>query len=228
MAATQAAVIETAPAPTILRQVEESAILAVWEHGKKHNIEFGRLCYEYGQKYGAQGSANSGLAQFLRKHSINEGVAYYWIGVHKASVGKGVPCPHCTDTFPSKTQLKKHESKAHPSVRVPYAVKNYSDINPETGRPYNTPSSRPETVEGVGTVTVNGEKDSGNYHRGHGMAMSRWRPIAESLGYKLGCDNDNFILSKDGVKTNLGCHEYRTQGPSTHFAQRKSRIAKIK
>lgn len=203
-----AAIIEQAQPSTILRDVEESAILAVWEQGKKHNIEFGRLCYEYSEKYGAQGSAGNGLAQFLRKHSINEGVAYYWIAEFKAKNGKGIPCPDCELTFPSKKKLGKHRHQAHPAIRPEHAVENYSDINPETGRPYNAPSSHPETVEGVSTVTVNDEKDSGNYHRGHGMAMSRWRPIAESLGYKLGCDNDNFILSKDGVKTNLGCYEY--------------------
>jgi len=116
---TGTAIIESAQPSTVLRDVEESAILAVWEQGKKHNLELGRLLYGYGEKYGAQGSAGNGLAQFLRKSNINEGVAYYWVNEFKASTGKGIPCPNCERTFPSKTKLKKHQNKAHPTEPTP-------------------------------------------------------------------------------------------------------------
>lgn len=40
------------------------------------------------------------------------------------------------------------------------------------------------------------------------MALSRWRPVAEQLGYKLRCDSSgNFILSNDSQKLNLGERE---------------------
>ena len=117
------------------RECEESAILAVWSEGRKHNIEFGRLCYEYGQKYGAQGSADNGLAQFLRKSNINEGVAYYWINEFKASVGAGVPCPNCTETFPSKTKLKRHRVKVHALVSP--------DVPTQTAPPSTLPEVQP-------------------------------------------------------------------------------------
>jgi len=115
---TAPAIVEAAPPSTILRDAEESAIIAVWNEGKRHNKEFGRLCYAYGEKYGAQGSAGNGLAQFLRKSNINEGIAYYWINEFKASTGLGIPCPDCTETFPSKTKLKKHQHKVHPESPI--------------------------------------------------------------------------------------------------------------
>jgi hypothetical protein len=129
------------------RECEESAILAVWSEGRKHNIEFGRLCYEYGQKYGAQGSANNGLAQFLRKSNINEGVAYYWINEFKASVGAGIPCPDCTETFPSKTKLRKHQHRAHGTSDA--AVKPAPvPVEPlgETPQPEPAPAKMSETT----------------------------------------------------------------------------------
>jgi hypothetical protein len=86
-----------------------------------------------------------------------------------------------------------------------YAVENYGDINPKTGIPYNKFPQHTETVPGVGEVTV--LNSGGGSNRGHGMVLSRWRPVAESLGYKLGCESGNYILNKDGTKTNLGCHE---------------------
>jgi hypothetical protein len=117
---------------------EEQAILAAYQKTKRHGLEFGRLCYDYGQKYGAQGSANNGLAQFLRKSNINEGTAYYWIAKHKASIGEGIPCPSCTETFPSKSQLKKHQRKAHAVPTAPRDI--YAQVAPTPQMPTAVPA----------------------------------------------------------------------------------------
>jgi hypothetical protein len=143
------AIIGIAPAAgdsiDILRGIEESAILAAYQQSEKHGIEFGRLCFEYGEKYGAQGSAGDGLAQFLRKSGIKEGRAYYWIAEYKASVGQGIPCEHCSETFPSKTKLKKHLNKAHPETQ-PYralAPKAKSiELPTETTEPSEVPAPK--------------------------------------------------------------------------------------
>jgi hypothetical protein len=108
----------------------------------------------------------------------------------------------------------KDESKVNDRykerAKVQYPVENYSDINPETGRAYNQLPTHQEIVEGTELqVTLRDDDSEGRQggNRGHGMAMTRWRDLAKSLGYKLGVANDNFILSKDGKKINLGMHE---------------------
>jgi len=64
---------------------------AIWGQSKRPNIEFGRLCYEYGQKHGAQGSRSGrGLAPILKKLNIKEGTAYYWIAKYRVASLKSI------------------------------------------------------------------------------------------------------------------------------------------
>ena len=138
-----------ATAPVQERQSQESAILAAYHQTERNGLEFGRLCYEYGERYGAQGSANSGLAQFLRKSGIKEGRAYYWVAEYKASIKLGIPCLACDETFPSKTKLKKHINKNHPETLAPMRESHNetSESEPSESEPSDSePSKQSQSI----------------------------------------------------------------------------------
>jgi hypothetical protein len=73
---------ETVTTPATLTPTEQE-ILAAWQvvkAGEKHNLEFGRLCYEWCQQYKAQGSHRGrGFETLCSKLGIVRRTAYRWI-----------------------------------------------------------------------------------------------------------------------------------------------------
>jgi hypothetical protein len=189
-------------ATAVAQDVRLERVRNLWITGKAHREELGRLLYEEREERLSTGGAkvHVGFNSWLRDAGIPRASAYRRIAEYEISIGirvekEDTPDPVSVET-PS-TEVTK------PAV---YPVENYSDINPDTGRAYNAPPTHIEVVEGVGEVTVCDEAIGGN--RGHGMALSRWRDAAEALGYKLGCRDDNFILTdNEGKEINLGMHE---------------------
>lgn len=61
----------------------EKEIAEAWQKcqkSEKDNLEFGRVCCSWRDKFGSRGSRKGqGLAQILSKLGIKEGRAYYWM-----------------------------------------------------------------------------------------------------------------------------------------------------
>jgi transposase-like protein len=82
----------TAIALTVDYTLAEQEIGTAWQNCQRPNLEFGKVCYDWREKFSAQGSrTGQGLAQILRKLEINEGTAYYWIYRYEVSIGKRAP-----------------------------------------------------------------------------------------------------------------------------------------
>jgi hypothetical protein len=100
-----------------VESVAQNEISAAWQNHKKNGLAFGQICYDWskrlGKSKGGYGSKGEGLSEILRVLEIPRHIVDYWIGKYEASVGQGIPCSHCSETFPSNTQLKKHQHKSH-------------------------------------------------------------------------------------------------------------------
>jgi uncharacterized C2H2 Zn-finger protein len=130
-----------------------------WANHKKNGLEFGRVCSEWRTKFKAQGThTDASFSGILKSLDIPRHIADYWADQYEFRTGKhSIPCPECTETFPSKNQLKKHQRKAHPKMSgIPaYVVEDYSQ-HPE-----------------LQAVTGN---------RSHGQGVGRLRAQAKQLG----------------------------------------------
>ena len=176
----------TAPSTTTegtQRLMAQTDIGAAWESHKKDGLEFGRVCYGWSQRLekskGGYGSKGEGqLGEILRVLDIPDYIVKYWISRYKASIGEGIPCSLCTDTFPSKTQLKKHQRKDHQEFAQPIApVYPISDY-----------SKHPEAQATTGS-------------RSHGMGLDRLRKQAEEAGIActVSYTDDSFTIKHDDV-----------------------------
>jgi hypothetical protein len=114
----------TAAATAVDLVTAKAEIGAAWQSHKKSTRDFGRVCHEWAQRFekskGGYGSNGTGLSEILNVLNIPRHIVDYAISVHKASIGEGIPCPSCRETFPSKTQLRKHQHKKHavPNAQV--------------------------------------------------------------------------------------------------------------
>lgn len=124
-ASTQIAVSSTAPdTQHLMAQTDiaaaKVAIGAAWQTHKRSTLDFGLVCYGWALRLdkskGGYGTNGAGLSEILNVLGIPRHVVDYAISVYKASIGQGIPCEHCTETFPSKTQLKKHQHNKHPEL----------------------------------------------------------------------------------------------------------------
>jgi len=130
-----------------------------WANHKKNGLEFGRVCSEWRTKYKAQGThTDASFSGILKSLDIPRHIADYWADQYEFKTGKhSILCPECTETFPSKNQLKKHQRKTHPKISgtLNYAVEDYSQ-HPES-----------QAVTG---------------NRSHGQGVGRLRAQAKQLG----------------------------------------------
>ena len=91
---------------------EESAILAAYKASEKHGLDFGRLCYEYREKYSAQGSrTGGGLRPMLEKVGIPSSTAYFWIERYELVIGVRQPKQEPT---PEPETLEEGEAHTPP------------------------------------------------------------------------------------------------------------------
>lgn len=113
----------TAPMAESQRLMAQADISTAWESHKQNGLAFGRQCYEWGEKFKAQGAQSGSTFQnVLNSLDIPRHIADFWAMKYKASIGEGIPCEHCTETFPSHTQLKRHQNKQHPEMFMRPAV----------------------------------------------------------------------------------------------------------
>jgi uncharacterized C2H2 Zn-finger protein len=130
-----------------------------WANHKKNGLEFGRVCSEWRTKFKAQGThTGASFSGILKSLDIPRHIADYWADKFEFETGKhSIPCPECTETFPSKKQLKKHQRKAHlKTTGTPnYEVEDYSQ--------------HPESQAATG-------------NRSHGQGLSRLRAQAKRFG----------------------------------------------
>ena len=130
-----------------------------WANHKKNGLEFGRVCSEWRTEFKAQGThTDASFSGILKSLDIPRHIADYWADQYEFKTGKhSIPCTDCTQTFPSKNQLKKHQRKTHPKTTgTPnYAVEDYSQ-HPES-----------QAVTG---------------NRSHGQGVGRLRAQAKQLG----------------------------------------------
>jgi len=98
-------------------QLAQQEISTAWQSHKQNGLAFGRTCHEWGEKFKAQGSHNgSAFQNVLNSLEIPRHIADFWAMKYKASIGEGIRCPSCSSTFPSPTQLKRHQNKTHPEI----------------------------------------------------------------------------------------------------------------
>jgi hypothetical protein len=170
------------PADLVTAQTD---IGTAWQSYKKNTLEFGRVCYGWAQHFekskGGRGTKGEGqLSEILRVLSIPQYVVDYAISVYKASIGDGIPCDHCTETFPSKTQLKRHQHKKHPATFAApqYPVSDYSD--------------HPQEQAIIGA-------------RSRGYGLKRRRDEAEQLGVdaQIAHDGTNWAVTHGGQTVTL-------------------------
>jgi hypothetical protein len=154
---TTTAIIELAPFDEKAARAE---IQIAWENHKRNGMEFGRVCYEWtarvAKSKGGHGSAGQGLSEILRVLGIDRYVFDYWVKKYECSIGQGIPCPYCTQTFPSKSKLKQHKYKAHGAP-----VSKPEPVKPIAPKPVQAPivhSSDPETWVKNPTLEVTAEE----------------------------------------------------------------------
>jgi hypothetical protein len=60
-----------------------------YQETEHRGLDFGRVCCDWRDKFGAQGRKGQGLAQILRKLDprCKEGKAYYWMDEYEQSIG---------------------------------------------------------------------------------------------------------------------------------------------
>jgi hypothetical protein len=121
----------SSPPTAAQRLMAQTDIGTAWESHKKNGLAFGRACYEWRTKFSAQGThGDFSFSGILKGLDIPRHIADYWADKYKAGIGEGIPCEHCTETFPSKTQLRKHVHVKHlPTIKV--------------APPMNTPTMEP-------------------------------------------------------------------------------------
>jgi uncharacterized C2H2 Zn-finger protein len=145
--------------PSSSSQAAAVELRTAWVNHKKSGLEFGRVCSEWRTKFKSQGThTDASFSGILKSLDIPRHIADYWADQYEFKTGKhSIPCPECTETFPSKKQLKKHQRKAHPktSGTPNYAVEDYSQ-HPES-----------QAVTG---------------NRSHGQGVGRLRAQAKQLG----------------------------------------------
>lgn len=92
---------------TVADALAEQSVADAWKAyqiTEHKGIAFGKACYEYRAKHGAQGVAGQGLAQLLRKLEIKEGKAYYWIKEYEVSIGVRVRVEKIIKEAPSLSE----------------------------------------------------------------------------------------------------------------------------
>ena len=75
---------------TVAEAIAEQAVETAWKayQATEHKgVEFGKACFEYRAKHGAQGVAGEGLVQLLNKLGCKQGKAYYWMNEYEVSIG---------------------------------------------------------------------------------------------------------------------------------------------
>ena len=82
------------PADTSLAEFEIRQAWEKYQTVEHHGLAFGKVCYEWREKFSAQGSrTGGGLAQILRKLGIKAGKVYYWIAEYEILIGVRQPKP---------------------------------------------------------------------------------------------------------------------------------------
>lgn len=94
-------------------------LTTAWENHRRNGLDFGRVCYEVRQSSevplskGGWGTEGEGLSGILTALDIPRHIFDYWCKKYECSVGKGIPCHKCAETFPSRRQLARHLLRAH-------------------------------------------------------------------------------------------------------------------
>lgn len=114
---TQAAYLAsvTADVTASITAAHEKFALAEKAFARDYGIAYGKVLFLARKKLADAGYGQ--LSRLLDNLSIPRSTAYAWIERYEISVGVKtapvVPCEHCDQKFPSKTQLQKHLHLAH-------------------------------------------------------------------------------------------------------------------
>jgi hypothetical protein len=83
------AVSPRAAAEMTLKQQALAEIKAAWQKTEKYNLEFGKVCYEWRNKFKAQGfrKEGDGVCAILDKLRIPRSTAYFWMNKYEISIG---------------------------------------------------------------------------------------------------------------------------------------------
>jgi hypothetical protein len=72
-----------------LKQQAFAEIKAAWQKIEKYNLEFGKVCCEWRDKFRAQGfrKEGDGVSPILDELGIPKSTAYFWIFKYEVSIG---------------------------------------------------------------------------------------------------------------------------------------------
>jgi hypothetical protein len=97
-------------------------IKAAWQKIEKYNLEFGKVCCEWRDKFRARGfrKRGDGVVPILEKLGIPTSTAYYWMNKYEISIG----------VKPAKSEKQKPEA---PSLWTPADEKRANRSDPIAG-----------------------------------------------------------------------------------------------
>ena len=116
------AVSPRAAAEMTLQQQALAEIKAAWQKTEKYNLEFGKVCYEWRNKFKAQGfrKEGDGVCAILDKLRIPRSTAYFWMNKYEVSIGM-------------KPARPTKETPEVPSVWTPAGEKRANRSDPIAG-----------------------------------------------------------------------------------------------
>ena len=111
----------TSSAMTMKKQAL-AEIKAAWQKVEKYNLEFGRVCCEWRDKFRARGfrKGGDGVVPILEQLGIPASTAYFWMNKYEISIG----------VKPAKPEKQKPEA---PSVWTPDNEKRANRSDPIAG-----------------------------------------------------------------------------------------------
>ena len=116
------AVSPRAAAEMTLKQQALAEIKAAWQRIEKYNLEFGKVCCEWRDKFKAKGfrKEGDGVVPILEQLGIPISTAYFWMNKYEISIG----------VKPARPEKEKPEA---PSVWTPAGEKRANRSDPIAG-----------------------------------------------------------------------------------------------
>lgn len=137
-------VAEQGPDETFAAEQEIRAAWSAYQTVERHGLEFGRVCYEWQQKFKVRGfrgdAKGEGIYAILHKCGIPPRTAYFWITRYKESQG----IKH-DDSAPSKPKSTKPAQELKQLADAIPPIRNGKEI---------TPPSQYSAADIVETVTI--------------------------------------------------------------------------
>lgn len=148
-----------------MQEQARTEIKAAWQKIEKYNLEFGRVCCEWRDKFKARGFRKNGdgVVPILEKLNIPASTAYFWMNKYELSIG----------VKPAKPEKHKPET---PSVWTPPDEKRQNRSDPAEMKTYKVLVKK---MLNAGYRTLKAEKAADPSHL---WAAKDWAKLTLDLG----------------------------------------------